>query len=58
MYISACHTTVGDKESLDEAIHLASAMQFAGFRSVIETMWAVDEEDAVATGTHGHHRGI
>jgi CHAT domain-containing protein/tetratricopeptide (TPR) repeat protein len=42
-YLSACHTTVGDKESPDEVIHLASAMQFAGFRSVIGTMWAVDD---------------
>ena len=42
-YLSACHTTVGDEEGLDEAIHLASAMQFAGFRSVIGTMWAVDD---------------
>ena len=42
-YLSACHTTVGDKESPDEMIHLASAMQFAGFRSVIGTMWAVDD---------------
>ncbi|KAN0094910.1 hypothetical protein V8E55_003197 [Tylopilus felleus] len=31
-YLSACHTTVGDEESPDEVIHLASAMQFAGFR--------------------------
>ncbi|KAI9567903.1 CHAT domain-containing protein [Boletus coccyginus] len=42
-HLSACHTTVGDEESPDEAIHLASAMQFAGFRSVIGTMWAVDD---------------
>ena len=42
-YLSACHTTVGDKESPDEVIHLASAMQFVGFRSVIGTMWAVDD---------------
>ena len=42
-YLSACHTTVGDKESPDEMIHLASAMQFSGFRSVIGTMWAVDD---------------
>ena len=40
-YLSACHTTVGDEESPDEVIHLASAMQFVGFRSVIGTMWAV-----------------
>ena len=43
-YLSACHTTVGDEESPDEVIYLASAMQFAGFRSVIGTMWAVDDE--------------
>ena len=42
-YLSACHTTVGDEQSPDEVIHLASAMQFAGFRSVIGTMWAVDD---------------
>ena len=40
-FLSACQTTVGDEESPDEVIHLASAMQFAGFRSVIGTMWAV-----------------
>ena len=45
VYLSACHTTVGDEESPDEVIHLASAMQFAGFRSVIGTMWAVDDAE-------------
>ena len=42
-YLSACHTTVGDEESPDEVIYLAATMQFAGFRSVIGTMWAVDD---------------
>ena len=42
-YLSACHTTVGDEESPDQVIHLAAAMQFSGFRSVIGTMWAVDD---------------
>ena len=40
-FLSACQTTVGDEESTDEVMHLASAMQFAGFRSVVGTMWAV-----------------
>ena len=44
-YLSACHTTVGDNDSADEAIHLASAMQFVEFRSVIGTMWAVDDSE-------------
>ena len=43
VYLSACHTTVGGKESPDEVIHLASAVQFVGFRSAIGTMWAVDD---------------
>lgn len=42
-YLSACQTTVGDRESPDEVIPLASATQIAGFRSVIGTMWAVDD---------------
>ena len=51
VYLSACHTTVGDEESPDEVIHLAAAMQFAGFRSVIGTMWAVaDAETNKITG--------
>jgi CHAT domain-containing protein len=55
-YLSACHTTVGDEESSDEAIHLASAMQFVGFRSVIGTMWAVDDgETNKITSTFYRH---
>ena len=42
-FLSACHTAVGDRDAPDEIIHLAAAMQFAGFRSVIGTMWAVDD---------------
>ena len=45
-YLSADHTTVGDKDSPDEMIHLASAIQFAGFRSVIGTMWEVNNSAA------------
>ncbi|KAG1720342.1 CHAT domain-containing protein [Suillus lakei] len=45
-FLSACHTTVGHEESHDESIHLAAAMQFSGFRSVIGSMWSVDDEVA------------
>ncbi|KAG2148094.1 CHAT domain-containing protein [Suillus clintonianus] len=45
-FLSACHTTVGHEKSPDEAIHLAAAMQFSGFRSVIGSMWSVDDEVA------------
>ena len=55
-YLSAAHTTVGDKENLDEAIHLASAMHFAGFRSVIGTMGATEDADAnkIASAFYKH----
>ncbi|KIJ58537.1 hypothetical protein HYDPIDRAFT_102441, partial [Hydnomerulius pinastri MD-312] len=42
-FLSACHTAAYNESTPDEAIHLAAAMQFAGFRSVIGTMWAVDD---------------
>jgi CHAT domain-containing protein/tetratricopeptide (TPR) repeat protein len=45
-FLSACRTTVGDATTPDEVIHLAAAMQFGGFRSVIGTVLPVD--DAVA----------
>ncbi|KAG2123451.1 TPR-like protein [Suillus clintonianus] len=45
-FLSACHTTVGDEKSPDESIHLAAAMQISGFRSVIGSMWSVDDDVA------------
>lgn len=41
----ASHTMAGDDESPGEVIHLASAMQFSGFRSVIGAMWVVDDAE-------------
>ncbi|KAG2360795.1 CHAT domain-containing protein [Suillus spraguei] len=45
-FLLACHTTVGDKERPNELIHLAAAMQFCRFCSVIGSMWSVDDEVA------------
>lgn len=38
-FLSACETAKGDSTHSDQAIHLAAAMLFVGFRSVIATMW-------------------
>jgi CHAT domain-containing protein len=38
-FLSACETAKGDKEQPDQAMHLAAAMLFSGFKSVIATMW-------------------
>ncbi|CAE6386387.1 unnamed protein product [Rhizoctonia solani] len=45
-FLSACQTATGDEKLPDEAIHLASGMLMAGYRSVIATMWSVVDEDA------------
>ncbi|KAG2147872.1 CHAT domain-containing protein [Suillus bovinus] len=42
-FLSACETAVGDFNTPDEAIHLAAGLQFAGVRSVIGTLWKVDD---------------
>jgi CHAT domain-containing protein len=38
-YLSACETAGTDENQPDEAINLAATMLFAGFRSVVATMW-------------------
>jgi CHAT domain-containing protein len=45
-FLSACHTAELTDESIaDEVLHLAAAMQFCGFRSVVGTMWAMADTD-------------
>ncbi|KAL5525273.1 hypothetical protein ACEPAF_9143 [Sanghuangporus sanghuang] len=45
-FLSACHTAEqAPKSALDEALHLAAAMQFCGFRSVVGTMWQLLDKD-------------
>ncbi len=44
-FLSACHSAEGNRERPDEALHLTAGMQFAGFRSVVGTLWAVHDDD-------------
>ncbi|KAJ7198978.1 CHAT domain-containing protein [Mycena pura] len=44
-FLSACETAKGDTSTPDEAMHFAGVMLFAGFRSVIGTMWPMDDRD-------------
>jgi hypothetical protein len=47
-YLSACETALtANTELLDEAIHLTSAFQLAGYPHVIGTLWTIDDEIAV-----------
>ena len=45
-FLSACHAATGLKNLPGEAMHLAAGMLFAGFPSVIATMWTIRDEDA------------
>jgi CHAT domain-containing protein len=40
-FLSACETAKGDKAQPDQAMHLAAAILFSGFKSVVATMWYV-----------------
>ncbi|MGW5741847.1 CHAT domain-containing protein [Amycolatopsis sp. NPDC003861] len=53
--LSACHTAMPDAAAPDEAGHLAAALQIAGFRQVVSTLWAIGEETAatVTAGIYG-----
>jgi CHAT domain-containing protein len=45
-FLSACHTAEMTEGSvMDEGLHLAAAVQYCGFRSVVGTMWAMVDED-------------
>ena len=44
-FLSSCHSAEGNRQRPDEVLHLAAAVQFAGFRSAVGTLWAVDGKD-------------
>jgi CHAT domain-containing protein len=44
-FLSACETAKGDKNQPDQVVHLAAAMLFTGFSSVIGTMWSMGDVD-------------
>ncbi|KAG1741317.1 CHAT domain-containing protein [Suillus lakei] len=42
-FLSACETAVGDRSTPDEVIHLAAGLQFVGIKSVVGTLWQVND---------------
>ena len=44
--LSACQTATGDEKLPEEAVHLAAGMLNIGFKSVIGTMWSIDDRRA------------
>ncbi|MFE2489473.1 CHAT domain-containing protein [Streptomyces mirabilis] len=46
-YLSACSTTNTNPDQADEATHLTAAFQLAGYRSVIGTLWPINDRTAI-----------
>ena len=52
-FLAACHTAELTEGSVaDEGLHLAAAMQYCGFRSVVGTMWAMADTDGADLSKH------
>jgi len=47
-YLAACQTATGDIRLLDEALHLAAALQLVGYRHVLATLWSISDDAAPA----------
>jgi CHAT domain-containing protein len=47
-FLSACETARPGDRLPDEAIHLASALQLAGYRHVVATLWPIGDRIAVS----------
>lgn len=55
-YLSACSTARVGWRHTNEAIHLASAFQLAGFRHVIASLWPLADEIAAAAAREFYER--
>ncbi|EIN08584.1 hypothetical protein PUNSTDRAFT_134957 [Punctularia strigosozonata HHB-11173 SS5] len=44
-FLSACETAKGDKDQPDQVVHLAATLLFAGFKTVIATLWSMEDVD-------------
>ncbi|MEU4745348.1 CHAT domain-containing protein, partial [Actinosynnema sp. NPDC023658] len=55
-FLSACHTARGAATVPDEAVTLAGALQYLGWRHVIGTLWSVDAASAAAVSADVYRR--
>jgi tetratricopeptide (TPR) repeat protein len=51
-FLSACGTTRGSMALADEAIHLTSAFQLAGYTHVVGTLWPVADDISAEVADH------
>ncbi|TYB45527.1 CHAT domain-containing protein [Actinomadura chibensis] len=56
-FLAACTTALGAIDLPDEAVHLTSAFQLAGYAHVVGTLWPADDRTATAV-TRGFYRRL
>ncbi|KZO93697.1 hypothetical protein CALVIDRAFT_518734 [Calocera viscosa TUFC12733] len=44
-FLSACHTARADPRAADEAVHIASGLYLAGYKSIVATQWGIVDQD-------------
>jgi CHAT domain-containing protein len=54
-FLSACQTAAGDSKLSEEAVHLAAGMLSSGYRSVIATMWSIQDLHAPLVASEVYH---
>jgi CHAT domain-containing protein len=53
-YLSACSTADPSPRLPDEALHITSAFQLAGYRNIVGTLWSVLDSPEVAESVYRH----
>ncbi|MFF3275856.1 CHAT domain-containing protein [Streptomyces chrestomyceticus] len=51
-YLSACQSAQTNEALADEAVHIATAFQLAGYRHAVGTLWRVDDRSAGRIADH------
>ncbi len=44
-FLAACHSAAAGPNAPDEVLSLAAAVQFCGFRSIVGTLWTMNDSD-------------
>ncbi|WP_194920696.1 CHAT domain-containing protein [Catenulispora rubra] len=56
-FLSACSTSQSNLRLADEAVHITTALQMAGFAHVVGTLWTVDDKFSLYT-SEGFYRRL
>jgi CHAT domain-containing protein len=54
-FLSICDAASGLRDLPGEAMHLAAGLQFAGYQSIIATMWGISDDDAPKVADNVYH---